>query len=82
MSERGFARRHLAETGMTPARAVERPRVEAARAALDGPASLKAVAPRCGFGQKETLRRAFRRVLGVGPAECRRRFARPRAGAS
>ena len=75
LSERTFARRYAAETGLTPARAVERVRVEAARAALGGPASLKVVARGCGFGSEETMRRGFLRVIGVGPSEYRRRFA-------
>jgi transcriptional regulator GlxA family with amidase domain len=35
------------------------------------------VAPACGFGTAETMRRAFVRALGVAPAEYRRRFQAP-----
>lgn len=79
MSPRHFARAFRAETGTTPARAVERLRVEAARAAIDsGAASLQQVALACGFGQPERMRRAFVRLVGMPPAATRR-TARPAA---
>jgi transcriptional regulator GlxA family with amidase domain len=75
MSPRHFARAFRAETGLTPARYVERVRLEAARRRLeDGAEPIAVVATRCGFGTAETMRRAFLRTLEVGPAEYRRRF--------
>ncbi len=75
MSARHFARSFRAETGITPARYVERLRLEAARRALeDAREPLGAIATACGFGTPETMRRVFLRALGVGPAEYRRRF--------
>ena len=75
MSERSFLRHYRAATGVTPARALERLRVEAARRMLaDGTAPMKRVAERCGFGTDETLRRAFLRVLGTSPQAYRDRF--------
>jgi transcriptional regulator GlxA family with amidase domain len=75
MSARHFARSFRAQTGVTPARYVERVRVEAARRRLeDGREPLGAVAEACGFGTPETMRRSFARALGVAPAEYRRRF--------
>lgn len=75
MSERSFARRYRAVTGSTPARAVERLRVEAARQVLgQGEQTLKQVARRCGFGSEETMRRSFLRLLGVPPQAYRERF--------
>jgi transcriptional regulator GlxA family with amidase domain len=75
MSPRHFARSFRGETGITPARYVERLRLEAARRSLeDADESLAAIASLCGFGTPETMRRAFLRALGVGPAEYRRRF--------
>lgn len=75
MSARHFARSFRAEIGITPARYVERLRLEAARRALeDTREPLAAVAVRCGFGTPETMRRTFLRALGIGPAEYRRRF--------
>ncbi|HEU0024119.1 MAG TPA: DJ-1/PfpI family protein [Thermoleophilaceae bacterium] len=75
MSERNFARAFAREVGMTPAAYVEAARVESARMALEaGDTSIEAVARRAGFGTVETMRRAFHRRVGVGPADYRRRF--------
>jgi transcriptional regulator GlxA family with amidase domain len=58
---------------------VERARVEAAREMLEASATpVETVADRAGFGSAETMRRAFLRVLGVGPADYRARFGRTR----
>ena len=74
MSARHFARAFHAETGLTPAKAVEKLRVEAARAALEsGAISLKCVADECGFGDAERMRRSFQRLLGVPPSTLRAR---------
>jgi transcriptional regulator GlxA family with amidase domain len=82
MSQRHFARAFAAETGLTPARYVERVRLEAARRRLEDTAEpVAAIAASCGFGTAETMRRAFLRALTVGPAEYRRRFS-ARASAS
>jgi len=78
MSPRHFARRFRAEVGETPARYVERVRVEGARRRLEESADpIDAIAPACGFGTTETMRRSFARALGVAPAEYRRRFQSP-----
>jgi transcriptional regulator GlxA family with amidase domain len=75
LSERHLRRLFSEQTGTTPARFTERVRVEAAREQLeDGAGAVDTVAARCGFGSPETMRRAFLRVLGVGPAEYRTRF--------
>ncbi len=75
MSPRHFARSFRAEVGLTPARYVERLRLEAARRRLEeSEEPVAAVAAACGFGTAETMRRVFLRALGVGPAEYRRRF--------
>ena len=75
MSERSFSRHYTAATGLSPARAVEQLRVEAARTLLaDTSAAVKRVAQRCGFGSEETMRRSFIRVLAVTPQEYRSRF--------
>jgi transcriptional regulator GlxA family with amidase domain len=82
MSARHFARAFHAETGVTPARYVERVRLEAARRRLEDTAEpIAAVAAACGFGTAETMRRAFIRSLDVGPAEYRRRFHAPSVAA-
>jgi transcriptional regulator GlxA family with amidase domain len=77
MSPRNFARIFTRELFVTPARYVERARVEAARQWLeDSRASLDEVAAACGFGSAETLRRAFQRLLRVSPSAYRDTFAR------
>lgn len=73
MSPRHFARCFRAETGTTPAQVVERLRVEAARAALEGgQPSVQRIAEDCGFGSTERMRRAFQRLLGRPPAAFRK----------
>jgi transcriptional regulator GlxA family with amidase domain len=76
MSERSFSRHYAEATGITPARAVERLRVEAARRLLsDTRLPVKRVAERCGFGSEETLRRSFMRLLAATPQDYRARFS-------
>jgi transcriptional regulator GlxA family with amidase domain len=72
MSPRTFARAYAAETGVTPAKAVERLRVEAARAALARGGGVQEIAQRTGFGDPERMRRAFVRLYGTPPAALRR----------
>jgi transcriptional regulator GlxA family with amidase domain len=75
MSERSFLRHYRQVVGTTPARAVERVRVEAARQALgETSLPLKRIARDCGFGSEETMRRSFLRVLAVPPHAYRERF--------
>jgi len=78
MSERSFVRHYRAETGQTPARAVELIRVETARRQLaDGSASIKRIAVHCGFGCEETMRRSFLRAVSITPQAYRERFSSP-----
>lgn len=80
MSERNFARAFRHETGMTPAAYVEAARVESARIALEtGDLPVENVARQSGFGTVETMRRAFRRRVGVSPVDYRTRFRRQAA---
>ncbi|KVZ28725.1 transcriptional regulator [Burkholderia cepacia] len=75
MSPRNFARVYVRETGESPARAVERLRIEAARRLLESAhASIQVIARQTGFGDDERMRRAFVRVYGVSPQDYRRRF--------
>jgi transcriptional regulator GlxA family with amidase domain len=74
MSPRNFARAYTAHAGVTPAKAVERLRVEAARGWLEaGGNGIEEVAQRCGFGDTERMRRAFIRLFGLPPSALRRR---------
>jgi transcriptional regulator GlxA family with amidase domain len=72
MSERNFARAYAAETGVTPAKAVERMRAEAARTALERGGAIQEIARKTGFGDPERMRRAFVRLYGAPPAAMRR----------
>jgi len=76
MSPRNFARAYAAETGVTPAKAVERLRVDAARAALERGGAIQDIAERTGFGDPERMRRAFVRLYGAPPAALRRTLRR------
>jgi transcriptional regulator GlxA family with amidase domain len=75
MSERSFSRHYAEATGLTPARAVEQLRVEAARRLLsESKLPVKRIAQRCGFGSEETMRRSFLRQLSATPQDYRARF--------
>jgi transcriptional regulator GlxA family with amidase domain len=73
LSPRQFSRAFKAETGQSPAQAVENLRVEAARTMIDaGELALGVVAREAGFGDPERMRRAFLRTLGQPPQSIRR----------
>jgi transcriptional regulator GlxA family with amidase domain len=75
MSERSFSRHYSEATGQTPARAIERLRVDAARRLLsESRTPVKHIAQRCGFGSEETMRRSFLRLLAVTPQDYQSRF--------
>jgi len=76
MSERTFVRRYRSATGLSPARAVERLRIEAAqRFLLDSNMPIKRIAQRSGFGCEESMRQSFQRLFAVAPSEFRSRFS-------
>lgn len=78
MSPRNFSRAFREEVGIAPAKAVERLRVDTARAALEsGSLSIQRVADACGFGDPERMRRSFLRMLGAPPSALKRRGRRP-----
>jgi len=73
LSPRQFIRSFKAETGQTPAKAVERIRAEAARAHVEaGGMSIDAIARITGFADAERMRRAFVRRYGQPPQALRR----------
>ena len=73
MSPRHFARLFAHETGTTPAKAVERLRLEAARERVEESAEpIEGIAARTGFGDPERMRRAFLRAFGQPPRALRR----------
>ena len=72
MSPRNFSRRFRAEVGCTPAQAVARIRLEVARTLIETTTRpVAAVAREAGYGDPETMRRAFVRVLGRSPRALR-----------
>lgn len=76
LSPRQFGRAFLAETGETPAKAVERLRVEVARQRVErGVEPIEVIARDIGFSDPERMRRAFVRVLGHPPQSIRRMAA-------
>lgn len=75
VSERHLVRMFHDQVGLTPARYVEQARLEAAKVLLaTGDHGQEAVARRAGFGSADTMRRTFRRALGVSPSSYRSRF--------
>jgi transcriptional regulator GlxA family with amidase domain len=75
MSPRNFARVFTQELGITPARYVERARIEAARRQLElTEKSQEEIAVSCGFRSAELLRRAFLRSLDSTPGRYRTLF--------
>lgn len=73
MSVRQFSRVFVSETGETPAKAIERLRVEVARSGVeDTNRPLDRLAREAGFGDSERMCRSFIRVLGLSPQELRR----------
>jgi len=76
MSPRNFARVFAKQTGMTPARFIEKIRVESARRRLEeSQDGLEQIARDCGLGSLQALRRSFLRVFHVAPGEYRRRLS-------
>ena len=73
LSERQFTRAFQADTGMTPAKAVQRLRTEAARPLVeDGREPLDSVARSVGFSDAEQMRVAFVATFGHAPRAIRR----------
>jgi transcriptional regulator GlxA family with amidase domain len=73
LSPRQFSRAFHAETGQSPAKAVENLRVESARIMLEqGRHSMDVIAAEVGFVDRERMRRAFLRAFGQPPQMIRR----------
>ncbi|CDG84847.1 GlxA family transcriptional regulator [Janthinobacterium agaricidamnosum] len=80
LSPRQFSRAFRAETGQSPAKAIENLRLEAARLMIEqGSLGIDAVARETGFADPERMRRAFLRAFGQPPQVLRRnaRIAAP-----
>jgi transcriptional regulator GlxA family with amidase domain len=75
MSPRNFARVFTKEMKTTPAKFVERLRVEAARRRLEeSQNSMETIADECGFGNINSMRNVFQRTLKIAPGQYRRHF--------
>ena len=73
LGARQFSRAFRAETGTTPAKAVERLRLEAARLMLEqSQHPVEFIATETGFGDEERMRRAFVRAYAHSPQALRR----------
>jgi transcriptional regulator GlxA family with amidase domain len=80
MSARNFARVFSREMHITPAKFVERLRVETARRRLEETErGLKEIAHECGFGSAAAMRSVFQRLVGTSPGQYRQHFRSPRA---
>jgi transcriptional regulator GlxA family with amidase domain len=73
LSSRQFSRAFRAETGQSPAKAIENLRIEAARLLVEqGQHSIDTIAVETGFADRERMRRAFLRAFGQPPQVIRR----------
>jgi transcriptional regulator GlxA family with amidase domain len=81
LSPRQFSRAFRAETGQSPAKAVENLRVEAARLMMEQSRHpIDVIAGQTGFADRDRMRRAFLRAFGQ-PPQVIRRNARAQAAA-
>jgi transcriptional regulator GlxA family with amidase domain len=73
LSPRQFSRVFREETGQSPAKAVERLRVEAARLIMETSRHpIEVIARQTGFGDRERMRQAFLRAFGQPPQAIQR----------
>ena len=75
MSPRNFARVFVRETTITPAKYIDKLRIETAcRYLVDTSMSLKEIAAQCGLGSPDTMRKVFLKHIKISPLEYRRNF--------
>ena len=73
LSPRQFSRAFRAETGQSPAKAVENLRLEAARLMMEqSQHPIDIIARQTGFADRDRMRRAFLRAFGQPPQTIRR----------
>jgi transcriptional regulator GlxA family with amidase domain len=81
LSTRQFSRAFHAETGQSPAKAIENLRVETARSLMEQSRhSIDEVARQTGFSDRDHMRRAFLRAFGQPPQVLRRQARQGAAG--
>jgi transcriptional regulator GlxA family with amidase domain len=72
LSPRQFSRVFRTETGLSPAKAIENLRLEAARFMLEqGRLPIEEIARETGFGDRERMRRSFLRTFSATPQALR-----------
>jgi transcriptional regulator GlxA family with amidase domain len=77
LSPRQFSRAFQAETGQSPAKAIENLRVEAARSLMEQSRHpIDVIARQTGFSDRDHMRRAFLRAFGQPPQVLRRQARR------
>jgi len=75
MSPRNFARVFVREIGITPAKYIDKLRIETAcRYLVDTRLSLKEIANMCGMGSPDNMRKIFLKHIKISPADYRRNF--------
>lgn len=74
VSARHLARLFATELDTTPAKYVERVRLDHAKSLLDAGHGVAETARAAGFGSSETMRRTFVARLGISPSQYRARF--------
>lgn len=75
MSARNFARVFVRETGISPAKYINKLRIEkACRYLVDSQLSLKEIADMCGLGSVDNMRKVFLKYIYISPADYRRNF--------
>lgn len=75
MSPRNFARVFLREAGITPAKYIDKLRVETAcRYLVETQLSLKEITDKCGLGTSDNMRRVFIKYLQITPSDYRKNF--------
>ena len=80
LSPRQFSRAFRAETGQSPAKAVENLRIEAARLMVEQSRHpIEVIARQTGFADRDRMRRAFLRAFGQPPQVIRRNGGREAA---
>lgn len=75
MSSRNFARVFVRETGITPAKYIDKLRIETAcRHLVDTRLSFKEIAVLCGLSSPDNMRKIFYKYIKISPAEYRKNF--------
>jgi len=83
LGSRTFLRRFVKATGIRPSEYQQKLRIARSRELLEFTRdSVEQIAVKAGYEDPGGFRRVFKRTIGLSPAEYRRRFARPMAGAA